>query len=148
MDSNMHWICREIDPEEITRLMTHKKHTARKNIIKKYLLSNYFRKCKNIKDKKEMVVVKNTYNFFKLILPIGLLCSYLSYKALFTGIYEIRSFYLNTSSIPFFLKFLMSGAIGYYVFDYFWMDYTYNEDIYQYAVNELNRRKILNKTTE
>jgi hypothetical protein len=141
MDSNMHWICRDIDPEEIERLMTHKKHSARKNIIKKYLLRNYFTKCKNIKDKKEMVVIKNTFNFFKLIFPMGLLCSYLSYKALFTGIYEIRSFYLNTASIPFFIRFLISAGMGYYVFDYFWMDYTYNEDIYQYAVNDLKRRK-------
>jgi hypothetical protein len=141
----MHWICKNMDPEEVERLMTHKKHAARKRIVKKYLISNYLSKYKDIKDKKEMVIVKNTFNCIKLILPMGILCSYLSYKALFTGVYEIRSFYLNTSRIPFFIKFFLSAGIGFYVFNFFWMDYTYNEDIYQYAVNDLRRKKESNK---
>jgi len=80
----MHWICKDMDPEEVERLMTHKKHAARKKIIKKYLIHNYVTRYRDIKDKKEQIVVKNTFNFFKLILPMSLLCSYLSYKALFT----------------------------------------------------------------
>lgn len=145
MESSLHWICKSMDPEEVEKLMTNRKHAARKKIVKQYLIRNYLSKYKDIKDKKEMVIVKNTFNFVKLTIPMGMLCSYLSYKALFTGVYEIRSFYLNTSRIPFFIKFILSAGIGYYVFNFFWMDYTYNEDIYQYAVNDLRRKKESNK---
>ena len=34
----MHWICKDMDPEEVERLMINKKHAARKKIIKKYLI--------------------------------------------------------------------------------------------------------------
>jgi hypothetical protein len=133
----MHFVCRDIDPENIEKLMTHKKHSARKKIIKQYLFQCYRNKYTNITDKKELMMVKNSYNFVKLVCPISLIISYMSYRVFFTGIYEIRSFYLNTARIPKFIKLGVSLGIGFYVFDLLYSDYIYHEDFYQYAINKI-----------
>lgn len=143
MSDYMHSICRDIDPEDVQKLMTDKKHKARKKIIKKYLVQSYINQFKDMSNKREYLLVKNTYNLCKLVLPLSLLFSLLSYKYFFTGVYEFRRFYLNTSSIPFGFKIVFSLSIGYYIFEKLWMDYTYNEEVYEMAVKNYNKK--LNK---
>jgi hypothetical protein len=141
MSDYLHSICREVDPDEIQKLMTHKKHNARKRIIKKYLINSYFNNFKDLPNKREYLLVKNTYNLCKLVLPMSLLFGFFSYKYFFTGVYEFRSFYMNTASIPLPFKIVFSGSIAYYIFNQLWMDYTYNEDIYEIAIRNYNKNK-------
>jgi len=131
-----------MDLESVEKLMTHKKHSERKKIIKKYLIKSYINKFKDIQNKKDYLLIKNTYNLCKLILPLSALFSFLSYKYFFTGVYEFRSYYLNTKNIPLPLKLLFSFSIGYYIFNKLWMDYTYNEDVYELAVKDFNKNKL------
>ena len=142
MSDYLHSICRDIDPEEIQRLMTHKKHNARKKIIKRYLIQSYLNKFKVLQNKREFMLVKNTYNLCKLIFPFSLLFGFFSYKYFFTGVYEFRQFYLNTANIPFAFKLAFAGSIAYYIFNKLWMDYTYNEEIYELAIRDyINKKK-------
>lgn len=130
----MNSTCREIDPEYIQRLMTHKKHKERKKLIRKFLFNNYFNNYRQIQDIKEKFIIKNSYNFCKVLLPISIGLSFVIYKIFFTGIYEIRSFYFNTNKIPFMIKLLLSSMGGVYLFNQLWMDYTYNSDMYELAL--------------
>jgi hypothetical protein len=141
MNDYLHSVCREVDPDQIQKLMTNKKHKARIGIIKKYLIKCYFNNFKDFPNKKEYLLVKNTYNFCKLVLPMSMLFGYFSYKYFFTGVYEFRSLYLNTASIPFPIKLIFSGNIAYYIFNKLWIDYSYNEEIYELAIRDYNKNK-------
>ncbi len=136
MSDYLHSICREMDPDKISKLMTHKKHKARKKLIQKYLIKCYTNNFENIKTKKDSLIIKNTYNFCKLIFPLSVLFSVFSYKYFFTGVYEFRNYYLNTKNIPFAFKLVFVGGLGYYIFTKLLLDYTYNEDIYDLAVKD------------
>lgn len=148
MSDYMHSICRELDPENIEKLMTNKKHKARQKLIKNYLFKCYKNNFTNIPNKNDYLIVKNSYNFCKLVLPVSALFSFFSYKYFFTGIYEFRSFYLNTTSIPFAFKIVFSTGIGYYIFIKLWVDFIYNEDIYEMAVKDLKNSKIGNEANK
>jgi hypothetical protein len=123
--------------------MTNKKHKARQKIIKSYLFKSYRNNFKNIANKNDYLIVKNSYNFCKLVLPVSALFSVFSYKYFFTGIYEFRSFYLNTSSIPLAFKIMFASSIGYYIFVKLWVDFVYNEDIYEMAVKDLKNTNMV-----
>jgi hypothetical protein len=136
MTDYLHSLCREIDPDEVSKLMTHKKHKARKKLIKNFLIKTYRNNFQNIKNKKELLIIKNTYNMCKIIFPFCLLFSLFSYKYFFTGVYEFRHFYLNSKNIPFPFKLFFTGAVFYFIFTGLWINYAYNEDIYEMAVKD------------
>jgi hypothetical protein len=142
MSDYLHSICRKMDQDEVQKLMTGKKHSARKKLIKKYLIKCYTSNFKDLQNKREFLLVKNTYNLCKLVLPVSLLFSFFSYKYFFTGVYEYRRFYLNTASISLPFKLVFTGSIAYYIFDKLWMDYTYNEDMYELAIRDYKKNKI------
>ena len=134
-------ILREIDPDEVSKLMTHKKRNVRKELIKKFLIKSYFNNYKGIENKRELMVVKNLINFVKFLLPFFFLFNFLSYKALLTGVYEYKSFYFNTNKIPFPLRFSFSLYLSYFVFKNILLNYAYNQEVYSMVVNDLKRAK-------
>jgi hypothetical protein len=139
---NLHSIFRQFDPEDVERLMTEKKEKKRKLIIRKFLFQTYLNNYKNINEPKQLYLLKNTFGFCKIALSISFGMSYIAYQWFFTGIYEFRKFYFNTKTIPIALKIGVSMMLSYHIFMKLLMDYTYNYEIYELAVNNLyNKNK-------
>jgi hypothetical protein len=143
MREYLHSLCRELDPDEVSKLMTNKKHKARKKIIKYFLIKTYWNKFENIQNKKELLILKNTYSMCKIIFPFCIMFSFFSYKYFFTGVYEFREFYLNSKNIPATFKIFFSASICYWIFTGLWINYAYNEDIYEMAVRDYLAKKTI-----
>lgn len=132
--SKFNSVFREIDPEDVERLMSHNKDKKRKQYIRNFLLNSYYNNYSNLENSKDIFLIKNSFKFFKLAIIFGLVVGYLSHEFFFTGIYEIRSFYLNPKTIPLPIKLLFTLGISYGVFNYLWMDYVCVPDIYELAL--------------
>jgi hypothetical protein len=92
-----------------------------------------------LEDPKDIFLIKNSYKFFKLALLLACGVNLLCYKFLFTGIYEIRSFYLNPKTLPFFSKFAISTSISLLFLNKIWSDYVYIPEIYKISVEKQNK---------
>jgi len=136
--SNLNFYYRNIDPEIVERLPTAKKDSARLKIIKKYLLKNYFNNFESEKEMKNIFLVKNSYKMFKLSAGFALFFNIICYKFLFTGIYEIRSFYFDPKNVPFFVKIGFTTFLSYKLLDNLWTNYIYIPEIYEMAINDYN----------
>lgn len=138
--NSLHSVFKEFDPECVERLMTENKEKKRKQIIKMFLLKSFLNNCRNLEDPKQFFLVKNVFNFCKISLLIAGGISFIAYKFIFTGIYEFRQFYFNTKNVPLWIKLPFCGFICYQTFVSLLLDYSYNYEIYQLAVNDLNNR--------
>ena len=128
-------IYKDIDPEFIQKQESHFKHKYRKNIICKYLFKCYFSNFKNIEDKKNILMIKNTYSMLKFNLFLSLFFNFLSYKILFSTVFEYRGFHLNPGNLSIILKIPISTLLSLALVQKMWMNYCYNVDVYEMAVN-------------
>lgn len=132
--SSLVGIFREIDPEVIQKQESNKKHFLRKKLIVKYLIHSYYTGFKEIEDKKQQIMVKNTYSMLKFNLFISLIFNYVLYKLLFSFTFDYRGFTLNPNKLSRLIKVPISTVISLGIAGKVWTDYCYNVDIYEPAV--------------
>jgi len=137
--SNLNFYYRSIDPEIIERLSSNKKDKARLKLIKKYLLKNYYTNFKSETEMKNIFLIKNSYKMFKLSTGLALFFNMICYKFLFTGIYEIRTFYFDPKNVPLIVKLGFTTFLSYKLLNNLWSNYIYIPEIYEMAINDYNQ---------
>ena len=103
-------------------------------MINKFLINTYWTKFKLINDPLEIYMLKNTYGLFKFCITMSFGINYMLYHFLFKGVYEVRNFYFNPKTIPFGLKFGFTTFISIYTAKDIWLNYCYNPEVYELAV--------------
>ena len=130
-------IYKDIDPDYIQKLESYQKHKFRKRIIFKYLFNCYFSNFKNIDDKKNLIMIKNTYSMLKFNLFLSTFFNFFLYKILFSSVFEYRGFYLNPGNIRFIFKLPISTGLSFFLVHRMWMNYCYNVDVYEMSVKPI-----------